>query len=66
VFDADELTGWCAVRDDGTISVLLAGTVPATGRTVDEIEKEIVAKPRRPDSARIRGSGCRKTQCRNH
>lgn len=44
VLGADELKGQYSVQDDGTISVLLIGKVPAAGLTVDELEKKIAAK----------------------
>ena len=44
VLGADELKGRYSVQDDGTISMLLIGKVPAAGLTVDQLEKEIVEK----------------------
>jgi polysaccharide biosynthesis/export protein len=44
VLGADELKGQYPVQDDGTISMLLIGKVPAAGLTVDELEKKIAAK----------------------
>jgi polysaccharide biosynthesis/export protein len=44
VLGADELKGRYSVQDDGTISMLLIGKIPAAGRTVDEVEKEISAR----------------------
>jgi polysaccharide biosynthesis/export protein len=44
VLGADELKGQYPVQDDGTISILLIGKVPAAGLTVDELEKKIAAK----------------------
>jgi polysaccharide export outer membrane protein len=44
VFGADELRGRYPVQDDGTISMLLIGKIPAAGHTVDEIEKDISAR----------------------
>jgi polysaccharide export outer membrane protein len=44
VFGADELKGRYSVQDDGTISMLLIGKVPAAGHTADELEKEISAR----------------------
>jgi polysaccharide biosynthesis/export protein len=44
VFGADELKGRYTVQDDGTVAMLLIGKVPAEGRTVDELEREISAK----------------------
>jgi polysaccharide export outer membrane protein len=43
VLGADELKGRYSVQDDGTLSMLLIGKVPAAGRTADEVEKEISA-----------------------
>jgi polysaccharide export outer membrane protein len=44
VLGADELKGRYPVQDDGTISMLLIGKVPAEGRTVDDLEQEISAR----------------------
>src|SRR5262245_1644789 len=44
VFGADELKGRYSVQDDGTISVLLIGKVPAVGHTADELENEISSR----------------------
>lgn len=44
VFGADELKGRYTVQDNGTVAMLLIGKVPAEGRTVEEVEKEISAK----------------------
>ena len=44
VLGADELKGQYSVQDDGTISLMLIGKVPAAGLTVDELEKRIAAK----------------------
>jgi polysaccharide biosynthesis/export protein len=41
VLGADELKGRYSVQDDGTISMLLIGKIPAEGRTVDDLEREI-------------------------
>src|SRR5438128_4564443 len=41
VLGADELKGRYSVQDDGTISMLLIGKVPAAGHTADELENEI-------------------------
>jgi protein involved in polysaccharide export with SLBB domain len=46
VLGADELRGPYAVQDDGTISMMLIGSVPAAGLTVDQLENEIAAKLR--------------------
>lgn len=44
VLGADELRGPYVVQDDGTISMLLIGKVPAAGLTVDQLDKEIADK----------------------
>jgi polysaccharide export outer membrane protein len=44
VFGADELKGRYSVQDDGTVSMLLIGKVPAQGRTVAELESDISAR----------------------
>jgi protein involved in polysaccharide export with SLBB domain len=44
VLGADELKGQYPVQDDGAISILLIGKVPAAGLTVGELEKKIAAK----------------------
>ncbi len=42
-FGEEQLTGQFRVNDAGTIAVPLLGTVPAGGRTVDQIQDEIAA-----------------------
>src|SRR5438128_1684804 len=44
VLGGDELKGPYTVQDDGTISLMLIGKVPAAGLTVDELEKKIAAR----------------------
>jgi polysaccharide export outer membrane protein len=44
VFGADELKGRYSVQDDGTISMLLIGKVPAAGHTADELENEVSSR----------------------
>lgn len=41
VLGADELNGLYSVQDDGTIRVLLVGSVPAAGLTPDQVQAEI-------------------------
>jgi polysaccharide biosynthesis/export protein len=44
VLGADELAGEYLVQDDGTIRMLIIGTVPAAGLTPDQLERNIEAK----------------------
>jgi protein involved in polysaccharide export with SLBB domain len=44
VLGADELNGQYTVQDDGTIRMLLIGSVPATGLTADQIQGNIEQK----------------------
>jgi polysaccharide export outer membrane protein len=44
VLGADELNGQYTVQDDGTIRMLLIGSVPAAGLTMDQVQAEIEQK----------------------
>ncbi len=44
VLGANELTGGYTIQDDGTIRILLIGTVPAAGATSDVLENRIADK----------------------
>ena len=41
VLGADELNGQYSIQDDGTVSMLLAGAVPAAGFTAEQVETKI-------------------------
>ena len=41
VLGADELNGQYAVQDDGTVSMLMAGAVPAAGFTAQQVQTKI-------------------------
>ena len=41
VLGADELNGQYSVQDDGTVSMLMAGAVPAAGFTADQVQTKI-------------------------
>jgi polysaccharide export outer membrane protein len=44
VLGADELNGQYSVQDDGTIRMLLAGSVPAAGLTPDQVQANIESR----------------------
>lgn len=44
VLGANELTGNYTIQDDGTIRILMIGTVPAAGVTSDVLERRIADK----------------------
>jgi len=46
VLGADELNGQYSVQDDGTIRMLLVGSVPAAGLTPDQVQSNIENKLR--------------------
>jgi polysaccharide export outer membrane protein len=46
VLGADELNGQYTVQDDGTIRMLLIGSVPAAGLTADQVQASIEGKLR--------------------
>src|SRR5215471_14589054 len=46
VLGADELNGQYSVQDDGTIRMLLVGSVPAAGLTPDQVQANIEAQLR--------------------
>jgi len=41
VLGADELNGQYSVQDDGTVSMLMAGAVPAAGFTAEQVQTKI-------------------------
>ena len=42
VLGADELNGQYSVQDDGTVSMLMAGAVPAEGFTAEQVQTKTV------------------------